>query len=306
VSVRVGISFGTFPFSQPAAFWSWVDACEASTVDSIWISDRLVGPAFSLEPLSALAAIAGRTRRLKVGCNVVVLPAREPVLLAKQCATIDYLSDGRFLPAFGVGADQAPEWPAMGLSPQGRGARANEMLSLLDRLWTDTDVTFDGKHFNVKHASIRPRPKQAPLPMWIGGSSPAAIERTARYGHGWLGGSTASPAMVAPVVAAVKARAAELGRVIPDDHFGVGFSYRFGDWDEPIVAEAVRSLAARGSADPHSVMAVGTSEAIVELVRAFVAVGVSKFVLRPIAASGEEMLEQTVRLSREVIPIVHT
>jgi alkanesulfonate monooxygenase SsuD/methylene tetrahydromethanopterin reductase-like flavin-dependent oxidoreductase (luciferase family) len=103
VSVRVGLSFGGFPFSGPAAFWRWVDACEEGAVDSIWLPDRIVSTTPLLEPLSALAAMVGRTRRLKFGTDVVVLPTRDPVLLAKQCATIDYLSEGRFLPAFGIG-----------------------------------------------------------------------------------------------------------------------------------------------------------------------------------------------------------
>jgi alkanesulfonate monooxygenase SsuD/methylene tetrahydromethanopterin reductase-like flavin-dependent oxidoreductase (luciferase family) len=80
------------------------DLCEASDVDSVWQSDRLVGAMPVLELLNALAAIAGRTRRLKFGMNVVSLAFREPVLLAKQCATVDMLSNGRMLPAFGIGS----------------------------------------------------------------------------------------------------------------------------------------------------------------------------------------------------------
>ena len=85
-----------------------------SKVDSIWLSERLVGAQPVLEPLTALAAIGGRTRRLKFGMNTI-LPLRDPLVLAKECATIDYLSDGRFLPMFGVGADVAPEWHALGM-----------------------------------------------------------------------------------------------------------------------------------------------------------------------------------------------
>ncbi len=306
MSVRVGLSFGAFPFSQPEAFWRWVDACEESAVDSIWLSDRLVGAALSLEPLTALAAIAGRTRRLKVGTDVVVLPLRDPVLLAKQCATLDYLSGGRLLPAFGVGADQAPEWTALGLSREGRGARANEMLRLMNRLWTEDEVTFEGKYFHTSNASISPKPKQVPLPVWIGGSSKAAIERAARYGHGWIGSSVAPPAGVARTVAAIRARAAELGREIAPDHYGVGFTYRFGSWAEPVVERTASALAARaGNAPPRSLLAVGNAEVIIALVRAYEAVGISKFVLRPLATSDADMVDQTRRLSDEVIPHVH-
>jgi probable F420-dependent oxidoreductase len=299
------LSFGGFPFSDPKGFWRWVDACEDSNVDSIFLPDRLVGPLVFIETLSALAAIAGRTRRLKVGTDVIVLPLRDPVLLAKQCATIDYLSDGRFLPMFGVGNDNAAEWDAMGISTRGRGARSNEMLELLGRLWTEDDVSFDGKHFRLRNVTVLPKPKQSPFPVWIGGASDAAVERTARYGHGWISGSTGTPDETARVIAAIKKRAAELGRVIDDDHYGGGFSFRFGDWDEPVVQRHVKSVAPRmGDREPSTYLAVGGPEAILQLVHAHRASGVSKFVLRPIASSDEEMVEQTLRLSRDVIPLV--
>jgi probable F420-dependent oxidoreductase len=307
MSVRVGLSFGGFPFSSPTGFWRWVDACEESAVDSIWLSDRIVSTTPVLEPLSALAAIAGRTRRLKLGTDVVVLPTRDPVLLAKQCATIDYLSAGRFLPAFGIGSDPAPEWAALGVRTRGRGARANEMLQLMARLWTEDDVSFAGKYFQCEHVSINPKPQQAPLPVWIGGASAAAVERTARYGHGWIGGSVSLPQRTGEVIAAIRAKAAELGRSIEPDHYGAGVSFRFGSWEEPIVTRTVESLAGRtGGAAPSSFLGVGDAEAIIAVINAFQAVGVSKFVLRPLAASDAEMIEQTQRLSREVLPYVHT
>jgi probable F420-dependent oxidoreductase len=306
MSVRIGLTLGAFPFSDAAGFWRWVDVCEAGSIDSIWLSDRLVGAALSLEPLSALAAIAGRTRRLKIGSDVIVLPTREPVLLAKQCATIDYLSDGRFLPAFGVGADQAPEWTALGVRREGRGGRANEMLRLMNRLWTEDDVSFAGTDFSCEHVTITPKPKQSPLPVWIGGTSNAAIERTARYGHGWIGGSVSPPAVTGRIVVAIRARSAELGRPIAEDHYGVGFNFRFGRWDEPIVQRTVQQAAARAAGiDPSAYMAVGDANAIVNLVQSYQAAGISKFVLRPLASSEDEMLEQTRRLAEDVIPRVH-
>ena len=135
MSVRIGLAFGPFPFSGPKAFWRWVDACEGSEIDSVFLPDRIVGPFAPPETLTTLAAIAGRTKRLKIGSAVLVLPARDPVLLAKGCATVDLLSEGRFLPMFGVGEDFVPEWAAMGLSPRNRGVRANEMVEVMTRLW---------------------------------------------------------------------------------------------------------------------------------------------------------------------------
>ena len=143
--IRIGLGLTTFPFSGTRAFWRFVDRCEASEVDSLWQSDRLVSSQPYLETMSVMAALAGATDRLKFGMNVAVVSLRDPLVLAKECATIDVLSDGRLLPAFGVGPDIAPEWKAMGHSPAGRGARADEALELMSRLWSEERVTFDAK-----------------------------------------------------------------------------------------------------------------------------------------------------------------
>ena len=307
MSVRIGLGFAAFPFSGPEAFWRWIDALEDSPVDSMWLSERMVSPQPFIEPLSTLSAVAGRTRRLKFGMNTTVLPLRDPLVLAKECATIDYLSGGRLLPMFGVGNDVSPEWRALGIESKGRGARSNEMLQLLNRLWTEDDVTFDGRYYHYDRVSIHPKPKQTPLPLWIGGSSEAAIDRTARYGSGWLAGAGQSPAQIGRVVKAIKDRCGELGRSIDDDHYGCGFSYRFGDWEEPVVQRNLQALQARlgPDANPRAFMAVGGAAEVIELVTVLRAVGVSKFVARPIAASDEEMLEQSRLMAGEVIPTVH-
>lgn len=304
MSIRIGLGLAGFPFSSPAAFWRWVDLCEDSEIDSIWLSERPVASQPYLEPVSAFAMMCGRTQRLKFGMNTVILPLRDPLLLARECATIDYLSGGRLLPAFGVGRDNAPEWAASGKNPAGRGERANEMLQLMPRLWSEDSVDFEGKHFSFKDATVLPHPRQQPLPLWIGGSSIAAVKRTALYGTGWLGGIQ-NPAQVAPVITAIKAAAAEAGRTIDSDHYGANFAFRFGDWDEPVVQRSAAFLSRLGEgAEPRSFVAVGRAE-IVERAREFAAAGVSKFVLRPIGEDDEDIMEQTHRLNAEVLPTVH-
>ena len=203
-------------------------------MDSIWQSDRLIGPDPNLECMSVMAALAGATRRLKFGMNVASLGLRDPVLTAKACATIDVLSEGRLLPAFGVGSSRSRDYAATGIPTRGRGQRSAEGLEILSRLWRQDSVTFKGRHFQLSQASIAPKPVQQPLPLWVGGSAPQAIERTAQWGTGWQAGIE-SPAQVQPVIAAIKARAAELGRRIDEDHYGAGFAFRFGSADEPIV-----------------------------------------------------------------------
>jgi probable F420-dependent oxidoreductase len=305
MSIRIGLGVAGFPFSSLEAFLGWVDLCEASPIDSIWFSDRLVSTAPTLEPMTAMAVVAGRTKRLKFGMNAIVLPYRDPVVLAKECATLDFLSGGRLLPAFGVGADIAPEWAALGRSPVGRGAQSDEMIAIMTRLWSEERVTFEGRYFTVREATISPRPVQQPLPLWIGGSSEAAIRRTARLGTGWLAGLQ-SPAQVAPVVAAIKAPTAEAGRTIDDDHFGAGFAFRFGTWEEPAVAASAQQLARLGvRVDPRSYLAVGGSSDVIARAREYVEAGISKFVLRPIGTTDEELMQQTRRLIADVVPEVH-
>lgn len=305
MKVRVGLGLANFPFSGPRAFWRWIERCEDSTVDSIWQTDRLVSPVPQLESMTTMAALAGATRRLKFGMNVTVATFRDPLVLARECATIDYLSNGRLLPAFGVDPDIAPEWQATDRSPRGRGKQCDEALAIMARLWTGERVTVDGEHYRYRDVQIAPLPVQQPLPLWIGGRSAAAIRRTARLGTGWLGG-VESPEQVAPVVTAIAAESAAAARPIDADHYGAAFGYRFGTWDEPLVERSTRFLSALAkSSDPRRHAAVGGAKEILARIAEFTAVGVSKFVLRPIAMGDDDMREQTERLVREVLPDVH-
>jgi probable F420-dependent oxidoreductase len=305
MGIRIGLGLANFPFSGARPFWEWIERLEASDVDSLWQSDRLVSGAPFLEAMSTMAALAGATRRLKFGMSVAVVPFRDPLVLAKECATIDYLSGGRLLPAFGVGPDIAPEWKATGRPLAGRGALTDEALTVIGRLWSEDKVTFHGRHLNYTEASIAPRPIQQPLPMWIGGSSPASIRRTARLGTGWLGGIQ-SPEQVAPVITAIRAESAAAGRPIDPDHYGASFAFRFGSWDDPIVQSAGRLLTRLGQGtDPRRYAAVGDADDIVSRIDEYVAAGASKFVLRPLALGDAEMADQTARLVAEVLPRVH-
>lgn len=303
MSIGIGIGVAGFPFSGAAAFLQWIDLCEEQGIDSVWLSERLVSPQPNLEMIATFGVIAGRTRRLKFGMNAIVLPLRDPLILAKECATLDFLSDGRLLPVFGVGSEVAPEWRATGRNPEGRGSRSDEMLVLLSRLWSEDAVTFRGKHFQYENVTISPKPKQPELPLWIGGSSDAAIRRTATLGTGWLAG-TQSPAQVRPVVAKIRAAVTEAGRTIDDDHYGAGFPFRFGSPDDEIVQRTAAGLSRiTGGADPWDCIAAGNANHIAARVTEFIEAGVSKFVMRPMASSDADLMEQTRRLADEVLPL---
>jgi probable F420-dependent oxidoreductase len=305
MKVRIGLGIAQTPFDDARAFWRFVDRCEAGGVDSLWQTDRLVSSQPQLEPMSVMAALAGGTDRLKFGMNVVVVTFRDPLVLAKECATIDWLSRGRLLPAFGVGPAIAPEWAATGRDPKGSGALVDEALGIMARLWAGERVTAHGAHFRYTDARIAPLPVQQPLPLWIGGRSKNAIRRTARLGTGWLGG-VESPEQAGEVVAAVRAASAAAGRPIDEDHYGAAFGFRFGSADEPLVQRTGQVLSTLAqTSDPSRHVAVGGAAEILARIDEYVRVGVSKFVLRPIAMGEADVLDQTERLIAEVLPRVH-
>jgi alkanesulfonate monooxygenase SsuD/methylene tetrahydromethanopterin reductase-like flavin-dependent oxidoreductase (luciferase family) len=138
--------------------------------------------------------------------------------------------------------------------------------------------------------------------MWIGGSSDAAVRRTAKYGTGWQAGSE-TPEAVGKVIAAIKDAAAKAGRSIDEDHYGAAFTYRFGDRDDPGVAKAMEHYAVRTGRDASLHFVFGDAVAIVERIARYVENDACKFILRPAAADGDEdMYAQTRRLVEEVLP----
>lgn len=301
MGIGAGLGIANFSFDDARGFWRWVDICDNGGVDSIWQSDRIIDAAPNLEAMSVMAALAGGSRKLKFGMNVASLGLRNPVLMAKQCATIDVLSEGRLLPAFGVGSALSKDFTATGTPTKGRGRRTDEGLQVMARLWTEDNVDFDGEYYQLQQATIAPKPVQNPLPLWVGGSAKQAIERTARWATGWQAGIE-NAAEVAPVIAAIKNRAAELDRRIDDDHFGAGFGFRFGRADEPIVERYNELLARRLGKEPSGFTAVGDVEDMMALVHEFRAAGVHKFILRPIAAGTEEMITQTRLMVEKLLP----
>jgi len=296
MGVRVGVGVGRFVFDDVSGFRTWLDLCEAGPIDSIWQSDRVLSNEPFHEPLALLAVVAGATRRLKIGMNAVVLGFRDPVTFARQCASIDHLSEGRLLPVIGVGNGGLDAWKATGRSPAGRGQRANEALEVITRLWREEKVSFTGDSIRVEDATISPRPVQQPLPLWIGGSSRAAILRTARYGTGWLAGLQDVESAIA-TAAAIRAEADAQGRSIPHDHYGATVLYRI----EPEGASPEASVESPLRAASKLVV-TGSAETIVEHLAAYARGGVTKFVAIPVARDQQDLMEQTRLLARDVIP----
>jgi probable F420-dependent oxidoreductase len=165
--------------------------CEEIGFDSVWATDHIIMPTELrepygqlLEPLITLASIASATERLRVGTSCIVLPQRNPILLAKQAAALDVFSKGRVILGFGAGWAK-PEFHFLNADFDRRGKVMDESIRLMKSLWRDEVVNFDGEFFHVKEALFFPKPANKDIPVWIGGNGRSAISRTVRLGDGW-------------------------------------------------------------------------------------------------------------------------
>jgi probable F420-dependent oxidoreductase len=303
--IRIGVMPGPWP-EGPAGgdlLFRLGSLCESGPIDSLWLSDRLLGP--TLEPLTAIAAVAARTRRLKFGTSVLVLPFRSPLLAAKSLATLDVLSQGRIFPAVGVGVHQPREWEAAGVPAGSRGARTDEAIEVIRRLWIEDEVSYRGSYFTLDRVRLAPRPVQTPPPLWVGGTTEAALRRAGRLGDGWLA-SLIAPAAFGRAVERIQTHAAAAGRTIDPDHFGtiVPFVLAGSPAEGWRAAEPYLPRDRADEATLRAVTAVGPPAAVAELIERFVARGGTKFVLRP-AGPPPAMLDQLAQLADEVIPAFH-
>jgi probable F420-dependent oxidoreductase len=295
MKVRIGVSLGNE--SGPGGFAAAVDLLEAAGVDSLWLPEHVYGPA--VEPFTGLAFALSRTRHLKAGTGISVLPGRHPVLVAKQLASLAGLAPRRVLPVFGL-QPAAPAERAAFPVPAGPGQRGpvfDEALTLLRLLLTaDEPVTFEGRFFSVSSASALPRPAQ-PLDIWLAGSAPGALRRTGRLADGWLG-SLMTPGEAGAAVHAIQAAASEAGRQVDPDHFGMSMAIAFGPVPDSYAAAVARR---RPGVAPESLVADGWAGAR-RLIAAYAASGVSKFVVRPVG--GKPTLEEFLDgFTRELMPL---
>ena len=275
MKVRVGYGLGTRTPLEPDGFFELVDGLEGHGFDSLWLSERVAGPV--PDPLIGLAVAAGRTRKLKLGTSVLVLPGRNPVLLAKELASLDLLSDGRLLPAFGLGIADPAEQQAFGVERAERAAWFDEALPLIRRLWTEDSVDHEGPRFSFHGLRVRPKPAQSPPDVWLGGRAPSELRRVGRLGDGWLP-SFCTPAEAAAGREIVDEAAAAAGRALDPEHYGAMVFYaRAGIPDAMAAALAAR----RPDADPAELVMVGLP-AVRAAIRRFVEVGFSKFVVVPL------------------------
>ncbi|GBD10774.1 Alkanesulfonate monooxygenase [bacterium HR23] len=164
---------------------------EALGYDRVSIGEHVMDgrpPRPTLLGIPALAAAAGATRRIRLLTGIVLIPLYHPVLLAKLASTLDYVSGGRLDFGIGLGGqrDTRVEFEVLGVPAEERGRRANESLQLIKRLWTEENVTFEGRFYACKEVTLLPHPLQKPHPpIWVAGREEPAMRRAARYGDGW-------------------------------------------------------------------------------------------------------------------------
>jgi probable F420-dependent oxidoreductase len=189
--------------------------------DSLWTFHRLLVPADApvepvyqsvLDPLLALTFAAARTSRIRLGVALVNLPFVSPTYLAKQTATLDVLSGGRFDLGLGLGWS-AEEFTATGASTARRGARTEEYLAVLRTLWADEVSHFDGEFYTVPPSRMAPKPVQRPgPPVLLGGVVPAALARAGRIAEGWMSRSATDLSRISDDIAAVREAARLAGK----------------------------------------------------------------------------------------------
>lgn len=295
MKIRIGTGLGTHTLTNGEGFGPYVEAVERLGFDSLWLSERLTGDA--PDPLVALAVAAGRTSRLKLGTSVLVVPGRNPVVLAKELASLDRLSGGRLLPAVGLGAPNPVEHRAFGVTRKERAAWFDEALPLLRRLWTEDDVHHEGERFRIDGVTLRPRPVQAPLEVWLGGVAPSELRRCGRLGDGWLP-SFCTVEDVRDGWPVVTAEADRHERALDPEHLGVLVTYA-----HRAVPDRVAALLAhrRPELDPTAVVPLGL-DALRARLEAFTEVGASKFVVLPLEEPAD-WTEELSALADAVLPL---
>ncbi len=296
MKVRIGFAPGARASAGAEGFGELVDGLEELGFDSLWLSERVSGDA--PDPIVGLSVAAGRTQRIKLGTSVQVLPGRNPALLAQSLASLDVLSNGRFLPGFGLGAVDRAEQQAFGVAREERAPWFDEVIPLLRRIWSEESVDHDGARFQYESLRVRPQPLQQPLEIWFGGKAPSELRRVGRLGDGWLA-SFAMPDDCASGRPIIEEEASISGRAIDLEHFGAMVFYT--DSEMP---DAVASLIAKRnpSLDPHALVPAGLDN-LRRRCMEFIEIGFSKLVVVPMDAALDTQDSSLTNLASAVLDL---
>jgi probable F420-dependent oxidoreductase len=297
MKIRIGLGLGTrTQAGTPEVLGPMVEAAERLRFDSLWFSERVGGEA--PDPVVAMTYAIARTKKLKVGMSVMVLPGRNPVLVAKELASLDVLSGGRLLPAFGLGVADPHEQQAFGVKRGERAKPFDEALDVLRKLWTGEPVTHQGEFFQLDEVRVRPKPVQDPLEVWLGGAADSELRRVGRVGDGWLP-SFCTPEDVRDGRTLIEEAAAGYGREIDPEHFGALIAYADGPLSDGIVDFIAKR---KPGVDPSTIVPTGLP-ALRETIEKMVEVGTaSKFVVLPFTEP-EDWEGELEALAAAVLPL---
>ncbi|GIX48901.1 MAG: N5,N10-methylene tetrahydromethanopterin reductase [Candidatus Tectimicrobiota bacterium] len=284
------------------------EQAEALGFDSLWAGDSILARP-RLEALTTLAAVATRTQRVKLGTAVLLPALRHPVVLANEVANLDLVSQGRMILGVGIATKNRAveaEFAACGVPFGTRIGRFEESLTLLRRLWTEPEVTFHGRHFQLQEVRLGLRPLQAGgVPLWLAGAVDNALRRVLRLGDGWLP-NPPSPQAFAEAWQRLQALAAEMGKPLAGLHRGVYTTLNIND-DAAQAEREMQAFIEGYYGAPYEVMrrtqgvCAGPPERCIAWLNDFVAAGAQTLVLRFGAPDQRRQLE---RCARDVLPHV--
>ena len=263
-------------------------------------------PARTCLSIPALAVAAGATKRIRLLSTVVLLPIYPPVILAKLVADLDLASNGRYICAVGVGGEQVDEFRAAGIPVNERGRRGNEILTLLIKLWTEQNVTFKGRYYNVDDVTLNPPPLQKPHPpIWVGGRKDAAMRRAARFGTGWMP-YFYSPERYKDSVVKIKQYAAEEGRDLNGFEWAHHQHVILGDSVKEAFQKAVASFGYSSGRSSEKLVQeyfiVGTPKDIIKGLEPVIEAGARQINFLTGAPDPYHSIEYARTLAKEVLP----
>ena len=267
------------PLTKPENVVTFAKKCEAMGCHSMWTIDRIAYD--NLEPLTVLAAAAGVTQKIRLGTSVLLGNLRHASHVAKIISTLDFISNGRVTLGLGFGSRES-DYKAVEMPFEHRGSRAVEQVQLMKRLWTEDNVTFKGKFYNVENLSLGPKPIQKPHPpIWTGGSAEVALKRAGSWADGFICGSSAIPEFPSTwEKIAGYARAA--GRD-PNKISKAGLTFMAIHEDQSKAVRAVEDYVMRYygrlRADVANTSLVGSPAAIVERMGAFLSRGLDALII---------------------------
>ncbi|MFE0021084.1 LLM class flavin-dependent oxidoreductase [Amycolatopsis sp. NPDC059021] len=298
--MRFGISLPQF-FADgefdPAGFRAFLRRAEELGFDSGWTQEQVLGSMPHLSPIETMTYAAACTEQLRLGCAVFVSPLHNPVHLAKQLGTLDQLSRGRLDVGIGTGG-KGRAFGAFGIEAEGLVSRFTEGLRLMRELWTQPEVTFDGRFWQLENASMEPKPFQKPgPPVWFGGSHPNALARAIRLGDGFFGAGSSTTAKFAEQVKLLRAGLAEAGR----QDFPIAKRVYIAVDDDAARAQTriADGLAALyGKRGFEDVAVAGTAKDCVDGVREVIDAGAELVLFTPLFDQAEQM----ERLAAEIMP----